>query len=448
MRSAMRSFTEPPGLKYSTLASTGRRQALGHLAAASPAGCCRPGRSSSRRTAWRQRKRSLHSDHEPDPRPARAASGPRPAVSRASRARRIAVAAAYGGGGVGLLDGRRAGPVPAEVALARRAIGEARTDAPSADGLYGKEHAGEPIRFAMLGDSSAAGFGVRAAHADPGRACSRPGSPTCAGRPVQLTNARRGRAPAAATSTRRSTAWPDGRARRRGDHDRRQRRHPPRAGRPPPCAASTRPCAGCARRAPRWWSAPAPTSARSSRSPSRCAGSPGAGAASWPPRRPSWWSRRAGARSPSATCSGRSSPRTRGDVRPRPLPPVRRGLRRAPPTAVLPSVCAALDVWSRPTWRRPDAQPAPRPCSRSPRPPREAAERARHRGRGDPGRRTGERGPRGALGPAAPPPQAVGVRRGGDRRRGGLRRLDLGDRLRFNGGHLSQPDRGASCPRP
>ena len=60
-------------------------------------------------------------------------------MSRASRARRIAVTAAYGGGSVGLLTAGVLGLFRAEVALARRAIGEARTEAPSADGLHGKE---------------------------------------------------------------------------------------------------------------------------------------------------------------------------------------------------------------------------------------------------------------------------------------------------------------------
>ena len=66
---------------------------------------------------------------------------------------------------MGLLTAGVLGLFRAEVALARRAIGEAGTDAPRADGVHGKEHGGEPIRFAMLGDSSAVGFGVE--HAAP-----------------------------------------------------------------------------------------------------------------------------------------------------------------------------------------------------------------------------------------------------------------------------------------
>jgi lysophospholipase L1-like esterase len=108
-------------------------------------------------------------------------------VSRASRARRIAVAAAYGGGSVGLLTAGVLGLFRAEVALARRAIGEARTEPPNADGLHGKEHGGEPIRFAMLGDSSAVGFGVENAHQTPGVMLAA-GIAECAARPVHLTS--------------------------------------------------------------------------------------------------------------------------------------------------------------------------------------------------------------------------------------------------------------------
>jgi lysophospholipase L1-like esterase len=108
-------------------------------------------------------------------------------VSRASRARRIAVAAAYGGGGVGLLTAGLVGLFGAEVALARRAIGEAQSEAPSADGVHGKDHGGEPIRFAMLGDSSAVGFGVDHAHQTPGVMLAA-GIAECAARPVHLTS--------------------------------------------------------------------------------------------------------------------------------------------------------------------------------------------------------------------------------------------------------------------
>ena len=107
-------------------------------------------------------------------------------MSRASRARRIAVAAAYGGGGVGLLTAGALGLFRAEVALARRAIGEPDSQAPRADGIHGRHHGGDPIRFAMLGDSSAVGFGVQQAHQTPGVMLAA-GVAECADRPVDLT---------------------------------------------------------------------------------------------------------------------------------------------------------------------------------------------------------------------------------------------------------------------
>ncbi|MDQ1641456.1 MAG: hypothetical protein QOJ90_807 [Actinomycetota bacterium] len=106
-------------------------------------------------------------------------------MSRAARARRIAVAAAYGGGGVGLLAASALGLVRAEVALARRTIGEPTKEPLSSDGLHGAEHPGEPIRFALLGDSSSVGLGVDAAHQTPGVMLAA-GLAECAGRPVHL----------------------------------------------------------------------------------------------------------------------------------------------------------------------------------------------------------------------------------------------------------------------
>jgi lysophospholipase L1-like esterase len=89
-------------------------------------------------------------------------------VSRASRARRIATAAAYGGGGLGALGavGGAAllGVMFGETKLARRRIPIA-VDAPpvSHDTVWtaaGVDQHAAPIRFAMLGDSTAAGYGV------------------------------------------------------------------------------------------------------------------------------------------------------------------------------------------------------------------------------------------------------------------------------------------------
>ena len=77
--------------------------------------------------------------------------------------RKAATAALVSGGGLTVLTGASIGLVMAEAKLARRAIGPALQVPPSADGLFGERFAvpGErPLRFAMLGDSTAAGYGV------------------------------------------------------------------------------------------------------------------------------------------------------------------------------------------------------------------------------------------------------------------------------------------------
>jgi lysophospholipase L1-like esterase len=107
-------------------------------------------------------------------------------VTKARVARRIAMAAAYGGGGLGILSAGAFGVVRAEAALARRAIGEPTGVPPAADGVYGAHHSGEPLRLLMLGDSSACGLGVDHPHQTPG-AMLAAGLSECADRPVQLT---------------------------------------------------------------------------------------------------------------------------------------------------------------------------------------------------------------------------------------------------------------------
>ena len=89
-------------------------------------------------------------------------------MSRAARARRVAAAAAYGGGGIGLAGMAAYGVLAGQARLARRAIPMAETELPCCDGLYGTDHHGEPIVLAVLGDSSAAGYGVDHARDTPG----------------------------------------------------------------------------------------------------------------------------------------------------------------------------------------------------------------------------------------------------------------------------------------
>lgn len=107
-------------------------------------------------------------------------------MSRASRARRIVTAAAYGGGTVGLAGAALWGVLFGEAKLARRWVGTPPWDAPSGDGIWGSG-TGEPITFAVLGDSSAAGLGVRDPEETPGVLLAA-GLSEVAERPVRLVN--------------------------------------------------------------------------------------------------------------------------------------------------------------------------------------------------------------------------------------------------------------------
>jgi lysophospholipase L1-like esterase len=109
--------------------------------------------------------------------------------------RRIAAAAAYGGGGVGLLGvvGGAAvyGLILGESKLARRRIRPALADPPvSHDTTWtgaGVNPAQPPIRMAMFGDSTAVGYGAHRDRETPGARIAI-GISVVAGRPVHLTN--------------------------------------------------------------------------------------------------------------------------------------------------------------------------------------------------------------------------------------------------------------------
>ncbi|MDH6136403.1 lysophospholipase L1-like esterase [Kitasatospora sp. MAA4] len=112
--------------------------------------------------------------------------------SRARAARRIATAAAYGGGGIGLLGVGLAGVLITESRLAIRAVGILEGSPPRADGVYGEDFADpavrqEPLVLAFLGDSTAAGLGVRRVRETPG-ALLAAGLASVAERPVRLVN--------------------------------------------------------------------------------------------------------------------------------------------------------------------------------------------------------------------------------------------------------------------
>ena len=112
-------------------------------------------------------------------------------MSRARVARRIATAAAFGGGGISLLGGAAIGLLLTEVRLAKRVVGGSDDVPPRADGRYGSAFAhrtDEPaLRLGFLGDSTAAGQGVHRARDTPG-ALLASGLAAVAERPVKLMN--------------------------------------------------------------------------------------------------------------------------------------------------------------------------------------------------------------------------------------------------------------------
>ncbi len=113
-------------------------------------------------------------------------------MGRARRARRIAAAAVYGGGGlgagIGVLGMVGFAVLRVEAVLARKVVGRRFEGSPDDDGLYGRGPGGEePIEFVLLGDSTAAGVGADTARQTVG-ALLADSVATLAGRPVRLTN--------------------------------------------------------------------------------------------------------------------------------------------------------------------------------------------------------------------------------------------------------------------
>lgn len=104
----------------------------------------------------------------------------------ARTARRIATAAAYGGGGIGLVSATLYGLLRMQAELARRTInGRPLANPPDADGLYGSS-SGAPLSFVVLGDSAAVGYGAPTPGETPGARLAK-GLADSAGRPVRLT---------------------------------------------------------------------------------------------------------------------------------------------------------------------------------------------------------------------------------------------------------------------
>ncbi|MCY7397195.1 MAG: SGNH/GDSL hydrolase family protein [Nocardioides sp.] len=90
-------------------------------------------------------------------------------MGKAAAARKLASAAAYGGGGLSVLGAALYGLLRTEATLARKTIGTLR-DAPPPDstGWYGRGRPGPAVKIALLGDSSAAGYGVDRVEETPG----------------------------------------------------------------------------------------------------------------------------------------------------------------------------------------------------------------------------------------------------------------------------------------
>jgi len=110
-------------------------------------------------------------------------------MGRASRARRVATAAAFGGGGLGALGAATIGLIYGESKLARRRIAPAEVDPPRADGVWAAAgvRSAQPLVVAMLGDSSAAGYGVHTDSDTPGARLAL-GLSALSRRPVRLRN--------------------------------------------------------------------------------------------------------------------------------------------------------------------------------------------------------------------------------------------------------------------
>jgi lysophospholipase L1-like esterase len=89
-------------------------------------------------------------------------------VGKAAAARKLAAAAAYGGGGLSLAGATLYGVLRAEATLARRTIGNADHEPPQPSGWYGHGRPGPAIKMVLLGDSSAAGYGVEKVQDTPG----------------------------------------------------------------------------------------------------------------------------------------------------------------------------------------------------------------------------------------------------------------------------------------
>lgn len=89
-------------------------------------------------------------------------------MGKAAAARKLASAAAFGGGGLSVLGALSYGLLRLEAKVARKAIGVIEGSTPDATGWYGRGRPGPAIKIALLGDSSAVGYGVDTVEQTPG----------------------------------------------------------------------------------------------------------------------------------------------------------------------------------------------------------------------------------------------------------------------------------------
>lgn len=91
-----------------------------------------------------------------------------PTGSRWQRARRVARYTAIGVGAAAAAFGTTTGVLLGQAKHARRTIPMAEAPPPRCDGVYGAKLPGQPITMVVLGDSSAAGYGVHRRRETPG----------------------------------------------------------------------------------------------------------------------------------------------------------------------------------------------------------------------------------------------------------------------------------------
>ena len=95
-------------------------------------------------------------------------SSPIRTAERPSAERRAATVAAYAGGAVTAAGAIGIGVLLGQAWLARLTIPGAESPPPRSGGDYGQNYEGTPLRLAVIGDSTAAGYGVRTRAETPG----------------------------------------------------------------------------------------------------------------------------------------------------------------------------------------------------------------------------------------------------------------------------------------